>query len=184
MKDQKIGHPGETSSSLREVVELLKKMASYDRTEPARAYQELQKLDRERLIDTLSSILSHQGHHNPEIRYRAAEVLVKVDPERGRRLILPYLGSPDSVLRWLVCGLLSNHGDETATMPLVSVLRDDPEPRVRMLAAFALGKVGDERAIPALEWAREHDDGTDWEGRRVSDSAADAIEEISARYSD
>ncbi|MCE7979544.1 MAG: hypothetical protein DYG89_00010 [Caldilinea sp. CFX5] len=43
------------------------------------------------------------------------------------------------------------------------------------MAAFALGKIQDERALPALLLAQAQDFETDFEGTSVSKEAADAI---------
>jgi HEAT repeat protein len=154
--------------------------SSYHSAEREDALVKLLAFNTEELVEVLSAILlSNQG---PDIQGYAADALVRVDPRRGRRLIIPLLKSPDPTLRWLVCGLLSNHGDEEAVAPLVSVLCADPEADVRLTAAFALGKIGDPQALSALQWVQQYDDGTDFEGRRVSDAAAQAITEIHAQH--
>jgi HEAT repeat protein len=61
------------------------------------------------------------------------------------------------------------------------VLLNDPEADVRLMAAYALSEVGDGSALSALRQAAELDDGTDREGRRVRDAAAEAIERVVAR---
>jgi hypothetical protein len=48
---------------------------------------------------------------------------------------------------------------------------------------MVLGVIGDMRALPALQHAQQHDQGTDREGRRVADFAAKAIQEILTRTS-
>jgi HEAT repeat protein len=167
------------SSKMQQVLNLLTEMRSYNSEMSKAALQTLVELDREAVVQVLTQVLNSQDSN---LRCQAAETLVKLDPDYGVRQILPYLETPDSTLRWVICGLLSTHGDKKAVLPLVNVLQNDSEADVRMLAAFALGRIGDQRAISALEWAREHDEGTDYEGRRVSDVAADAILKIQAQY--
>jgi len=48
-------------------------------------------------------------------------------------------------------------------------------------AAFALGKIGDARVLPALREAQEHDLGTDFQGCTIRQIAEVAIEEIEER---
>jgi HEAT repeat protein len=174
---------GDTLPLWQKVMELLKTFLAYDIKARQEARQELSKLDREQVIDVLSTVLADQDPQEPELRYRSAEMLVKIDPKRAAKLLIPYLESADSLLRSHVCGLLSICGGKEAIIPLVNILRNDPKVSARMNAAFTLGKIGDQRAIPALRWAQQHDEGTDWEGRCVSDAATGAIEEILARYS-
>jgi len=57
---------------------------------------------------------------------------------------------------------------------------------VGVLIARALGKLGDKRALPALEWAQTHDkepifDRKSTRGKSVSDVAAKAIARIKAQ---
>jgi HEAT repeat protein len=174
----------ETSLPLwQEVQDLLSKLLILDMDVRDQAREELAELDREQVIDVLSVVLANENPEEPQTRYNAAWLLCEFSPKLAARLFIPHLESPDPILRWKVCGLLSSCGDNEATMPVVNVLLNDPEAATRMLAAFTLEKIGDRRAIPALRWAQQHDDGTDWEGRRMSDAAADAIDEILKRYS-
>lgn len=58
-------------------------------------------------------------------------------------------------------------------------LKDEYEV-VRWCAADGLGDLGDMRAIPALEWARDHDEAIDEFGESVRHHASQAIEKIRA----
>jgi len=72
--------------------------------------------------------------------------------------------------------------DDSRVIPaLCQVLASDKDSDVRFIAAQSLGKVGDASAIPALEYAADHDIGTDYEGRPISDEAGKAIELIRTR---
>lgn len=148
--------------------------------ERERAQRELLGFAGSEVIEVLSEIMLSDP--DPEMQGYAARTLVEIAPERASELIVPLLESPEPILREDICGLLSNCGDEKATMPLMEVLQNDRDADARFLAAFALGKIGDRRAIPALEWARQHDDGIDFDGHRVRNAAEDAISEILARY--
>ncbi len=61
------------------------------------------------------------------------------------------------------------------------MLLEDPDGSVRLVSALALRHIGDTRAIPALEYAVNHDMGTDEEGRRVDKAAKEAIDSILRR---
>jgi HEAT repeat protein len=176
-----------------DVLELLRKLLVYDLDVQQNARQQLYRLDREPTIRVLSAVLADENPEDPELRYRAAGLLARLDPKRAATLLIPCLKSRDplmrseacgllSTMRSEACGLLSTCDDQEATVPLMDVMRNDPKASTRMLAAFALGKVGDRRAITALQWVEQHDSGTDWEGRHVSDAATDAIREILARH--
>ncbi|MDP1420937.1 tRNA epoxyqueuosine(34) reductase QueG [Peribacillus simplex] len=49
---------------------------------------------------------------------------------------------------------LAHFKDETALPQLIQVMRDDPRPVIRGTAAWAVGKIGREQAVPILEEAR------------------------------
>ncbi len=81
-------------------------------------------------------------------------------------------------MRQHICGLLSDDKNEQSIEPLIRTMLNDPDNDVRRMAAWALGKLRDKRALPALRWVQEHDHGAGFEGRTVSDEAARAIENI------
>lgn len=141
--------------------------------------QALSEFDTVGVIEALIPLVYHAG--DPEIRYRALDVLMVLNPEVGVPLANSLLESPDATMRWLAAGLLSNHGDELAIGPLLKRLHEDPEPDVRFVAALALGRIGDRSVLPHLQEALD-DKGADWEGHRVCEAAAKAIEEISQRH--
>lgn len=143
-----------------------------------KAIGELKSIDRRWLIGVLTGLL---GDPDPEMRGNASTVLVKIDPKTALDLIVPLLNDSDASLRWHICGLLCDIGNEQVFPDLVRVLLADPEGHVRIVAAWALAKIGDSSVIPALQKAQQGDTGTDFEGRRVSDAAAEAISGILSR---
>ncbi|MBG9547957.1 tRNA epoxyqueuosine(34) reductase QueG [Cytobacillus firmus] len=48
---------------------------------------------------------------------------------------------------------LAHYKDETAAEDLIKVMREDPRPVIRGTAAWALGKIGGEKSLPALKQA-------------------------------
>lgn len=169
-------------STIHEVTSLLEDMRSYNSETRKAAHQCLsEEIARNELIEVLRRLLDFE---DTDLRCQAAETLAKFDPDCAGRHVLPYLESDDPTFRWLICGILSTYGDKDAVMPLVNVLRNDPEADVRIAAAFALGRIGDSRAVPSLQRAHQDDHGTDYEGRLVSDVATEALQEIRARNRD
>jgi HEAT repeat protein len=166
---------GPSDLTKEQLIKLLEETCASDPNVKNTAYESIRRSNRKNVISVLDQLLDER---DTNLSCQAAKILVDLDPLVGVRLVLPHLNSPDSTLRWVICGLLSNHGNKEAVLPLVNVLKNDSEADVRMLAAFALGKIGDRRAIPTLQWAQQHDYGIDYEGRRVSDVAKDAIREI------
>lgn len=138
--------------------------------------RELGLMDRQSVLDVLGGLIVEDP--NPEIRGNASTCLLKLAGASAVPQVLPLLDHPDQSLRWHVCGLLHDFGDERAVPNLAKVLLEDPEPKVRIVAAWALEKHGDLRALPALHHAADTDTGADWEGRTVADAARGAIERI------
>lgn len=141
--------------------------------------EELGSYDIPYVTDVLTDLLKHP---DPRIRASAAEVLYQVNEAEAAERIVALLDDSDLNVRRHACGLLADCGDERFTPQLVRVLRNDPEGMVRQMAAYALGEHGDLSALPALRHAVEFDNGEDYEGRGVSETAAAAIESILARH--
>lgn len=108
----------------------------------------------------------------------AAYAVLRLDSAAGSAMLLPFFDSADAEVRYHLSGLAGDYGDAQLVEPLIRVLQTDSVPENRHLAAFSLGKLGDKRAIPALEHARLHDKGEDFEGRTVASAATEALERI------
>ena len=139
---------------------------------------EIHLFDKEKLIDILNSLLYDP---DPYLQSYAIDVLRVLDKQRALILLLPLLNTPEAGLRWFICEILADDGDERAVEPLAKVLLEDPDGDVRLMAAVALRRIGDSRAIPSLQFAMNHDKGTDSEGRRVDKAAKEAIDAILRR---
>ena len=176
----------------QKVTQLLKIRSSseYSPKERHHALDQLLQFNKEKTLLVLLSIVSDQNYPDSEVRYRATEAIAAIDPYGCPKLLLAFLNDPDHIIRSEVCGRIYNYGYiyhenfEEAVLPLTDILRHDPEVSVRLIATDALAKLGDKRAIPALQWAQEHDDGKDWEGRSVKDAAFEALEGILVRDPD
>ena len=115
---------------------------------------------------------------DPEVRCQAVTTLLRVDASRTLALVLPMLSDPDWIVRWHTSGCLHNFGDERAIEPLIDLLGDDPEPSVRVNAAYALGGIASPAAIPALLAALDSDHEENPLGHTPSSCAATALDEI------
>lgn len=73
-------------------------------------------------------------------------------------LLMTMLRDRDPLVRRWVVAALGEIADQQAVGPLGEVLRKDPDPGVRVEAAFRLGKFGGEAAEPALIAARKDAD--------------------------
>jgi HEAT repeat protein len=136
---------------------------------------EIRSLDREKMIGVLNDFLFDSDLY---LQSYAINVVRVLDKQRSIDLLLPLLDTANAGVRWYICDLLSDDGDERAVEPLIKVLRDDPDGGVRLMAAAALRHIGDARAIPALRYSIEHDSGADDEGREVKRVAKEALESI------
>ncbi len=75
-----------------------------------------------------------------------------------------------------VLGKLATDHAACAAVPALCKLARDPHPQVRQYAMLALGKIGDECALPALRDAANRPDGPDY----VVAAALKAIEQVDA----
>lgn len=128
----------------------------------------------------LSDILSSESGY---LRRRMVEALKGVGAERAVPLLIDGLAEGAwSLSHWAVRALGELRA-RSALEPLIDQLEEHSgEGRVaaehRLAVTDTLGRLGDERAIPALERARETDHAKNWMGRTVSEGAAMAIDEI------
>jgi len=132
------------------------------------------------LIAEVSPFLNHT---DPEIRCDAIELLMLCNPVKTIDLILPLLSDPVDFVRNCVCRELefNEFYDKKVIDPLMNCLRHDLSNDVRYRAAVLLGKIGDNKAIQALEWAMVFDEGENYEGDSISARAQWALEEIQKR---
>lgn len=70
--------------------------------------------------------------------------------------------------------------DTRAVVPLIECLKDD-SPEVRFWSAYALGELGDKKALPELERLATIDEAVLPEWGKISNEAASAIESIQAK---
>lgn len=157
------------------VLHLVKALQSRTGSEREATFREIARLGSESVKQVLVAALPILA---PEFRAYSAEVLLRLNLQDSVEHVVPLLSEPDTELRYYVCGLLSNYGDKTAVQPLIDVLRNDPDADVRGIAAFALGKIGDRRAIPVLRKAQQEDDAVGSEGHRVSRIAEEALKAV------
>lgn len=133
-------------------------------------------LDPDIVRETLDELV--QSETDGEMLVYVAEIIVASDSKDGAIRILPLLDNEESHLRRHICGLLSNCRDLRTMQPLIAILQSDSSADVRVLAAFALGKIRDSRALPALRLVQSQDFETDFEGTSVSQEAMSAIHAI------
>ena len=133
----------------------------------------LRQYDVQHISRAMSAILKSA---EPDVRLHAIDTLPHlVSPDIWIDLLIPSLSDPSSGIRWTLCELFHGYPDSRVVLPLVRVLQEDTDPTVRLVAAEALYEVGDERALPALAYAEQHDKGRDYEDRTIAHAAREAI---------
>ena len=138
---------------MSEIDELIEKLNDDDEFVVEDAMGALE-LKGEEAVDPLISALSHRKKN---IRLHAATLLGAInDPKPIKPLILS-LSDNNKLVRREASTALSRMGD-AAVDPLIEVL-DDPDWRVRGAAAWALGNLDNEKAIPALEKLLDDESG-------------------------
>ena len=82
-----------------------------------------------------------------EVRLKAVEALGKIDDSRAVEPLIGVLADSDKDIRKAVVEALGKVKDPEAVDPLISVLNDED---VQLAAIWALGNIGDKRAVPVL----------------------------------
>lgn len=149
---------------------------SMDARARMQARSRLLEADESILVEFLDTIIKTETD-TAALAY-AAELIVESNIGQKANHILLLVQSLDSVLRRHICGLLGNCRDKVALDILIERLQSDVSADVRVVAAYALGKIGDRKALPILIWAKDYDLSIDFEGVVVSQQANRAIDEI------
>ena len=139
-------------------------------------YERIRQFTHSELVQAGTLVLNMVCEQNT--KFYTVELLAEDEPD----LVLPFLleslhSTYPDVRRWS-CGILAETGSLQAANRLMYILAYDPSADVRVVAAYALGRIGDPRAIPALMHAIEKDYEQDFEGIKVSDEAEEAIKRI------
>lgn len=127
-------------------------------------------------IDEALPILEELADHpEPMFRGCAFDVLTRIAPESAEAMALRFLDDPHGGLRFEGLWFLGKQGNRALMQLAARLLASDPDECVRSYAAFCLGMVGDESALPVLRMAVEHDTGTDHEGTPIRETAERSI---------
>jgi len=102
-------------------------------------------------VQPLTSLIARA--EKAKVLSAAVLALGKLKASGSADAIMPLLNSNDASLRESAARALGAIRADTAIGPLMGLVADDPEPRVRWFAADALGEIGDKRASRVLSKA-------------------------------
>ncbi len=114
------------------------------------------------------------------MRFRAiyAAFALELEDISAKIILLLSNKNTEQDLRFQICSLLGDLNIKEGLNALILSATQDDAPRVRMMAIHSLGKIGNKDVLSTLEWIIDNDKGQDVEGRRVSEIAELAFEEI------
>lgn len=164
--------------TLKRLHQLLRRLGGYgyiDEEDRNCAIQEIQESQHEILFPLLTRLLNHR---NLDVRCHAAASILRLDKTHGFEAVLPFIHDRSTTLRWHICGLLHEFGDNRAVPALIERLKMDPDPQIRNTAAYALGGIGSFQALHALVEAEENDHESDMHGHSASSVSTSAISDI------
>jgi HEAT repeat protein len=152
----------------------------------AAAAQGLGRLGDRRAVDALTGALAH-----PHVHQQAVEALARLGDMRA---VEPLIAALRTTKNPSVATVLGNLHDRWAVEPLLAELQTIQLPRPASArdrrwqgiyfyyVVRALGKLGDLRALPLLEWVREHETAPVLKGRSIGEMAAKAIQHIQEQH--
>jgi HEAT repeat protein len=108
-------------------------------------------------LQTLKERLAAQGA-SIDTKRLAAAALGGMAAPASTALVAPLLQDESPIVRRWAVAALADIVDGEAAAPLSRLLREDPDPGVRIEAAFRLGKIGDVTAREALTKALQDPD--------------------------
>jgi HEAT repeat protein len=118
----------------------------------------------------------------PIVRAAAASMAGEAFQDIVATSVLPLLNDPVRYVRFAACEAVIFSNCNTAAASLMQLIRHDPEPRIRNIAAIALGKVGDPALVPELRNLAAIECGVDHENRSISQVILSASNEIDKRF--
>ncbi len=129
----------------------------------------------------MASLCALLAHPDPQVRVRSGEVLLELDAAQHLPLVLRLLEDADVDVRFGITSRLWEFGDGRAVDPLMVILLHEPDSSIRWYAILALKSIGDARALPALEHVVQYDDGVNFEGTPLRDTARLAVTALLGR---
>ncbi len=132
-------------------------------------------------VDKLFPFLMSQindSNADINVRCQSSRALLNLDKNKGIELLLPFFNDSDYIVRWDICGLMHEFGDERVIESLIDRMKNDPDPQIRGTAAYALGGIGNPKVIPSLLVTLNNDHEFDQLGYSPSFCAEQAIDEI------
>jgi HEAT repeat protein len=130
----------------------------------------------------LQPLIAALGDIDEGIRTTAAGALGWLGDARAAPALLPLLSDPTPSVRAQAAHALGRlEGTKVVPASTLLPLLNDPSPDVRAAAVQALGRIGEAEAVTALERLRQDDHAEDEERITVSEYAAWALDEITAR---
>jgi HEAT repeat protein len=143
--------------------------------------------------DTFEAILARLEDKAGEVRQMAVSALGQLRDPRAFEALLKQVEASNQArqrqeekeqfgIGYSAIIALGQLGDPRAYDHLMSWLKAE-DPETRIAAAQGLGELGDNRALPALEWARDHDPYHNQDGHEycVHQAAAKAIQLIQTK---
>ena len=137
----------------RTIEDLIADLKSTDDFTREEAIGELE-MKGDEVVDPLIDALSDR---NKNVKIAAIQILANIGDEKAIKPLILTLSDNNKLVRREASTALSRMGP-AAVDPLIEVL-DNPDWRVRGAAAWALGNLNDEKAIPALEKLLDDESG-------------------------
>jgi len=178
----------EDERAVQPFIELLQRGAYGDVLDNAggAAARGLGRLGDRRAVEALTGALAH-----PHVQQQAVEALARLGDVRA---VEPLIAAIRATKNPSIATVLGNLHDRRAVEPLLAELQTIQLPRPASArdrrwqdiyfyyVVRALGKLGDPRALPLLEWVREHETAPVLKGRSIGEMAAKALQHIQEQH--
>lgn len=141
------------------------------------ALNKLLEYDNQAVFDAISEFMNDTSI-NRMTWIICANMLARLDKFKANERLVDELQFHDPDRRYRVVKIFALYGTSHVVNELIQLLNDDSYPEIRILAAQALGSIGDKRAISSLEWAAKNDHEVDYEDCPVSYVAQKALQKL------
>lgn len=134
-------------------------------------------------VDSVVSILRdvYDNESDVYVRARAFSAIMSISKFDKVYFLMDILEKTPTTRHYNACYELRYFQDYRAMIKLCNILLINPDPNLRYIAAESLANFDDATVIQALETARDHDTGENFEGFPVSEMAEWALKKIHNR---
>lgn len=163
---------------MKAVESLLTELASANDSESkSNIILKMGEFENDKILKSLIKILN--SDEDNRVKSHTADAIIKIGGDKAVFQCIRLLRNSSWITRMKAAEILGELKDKKATLPLVRILKNDPEVSVKEWAIIALGKIKDKKAVKPLIQSLTTEE--DWQIRKESALALGNIRDKNAK---